>query len=172
MEKGKKMSKDTLGKIILAVLAAVVIMAVIAAICAGRRGCDCGMSTEGGPALDVRATDTRTERPGADPLAGRNIYFSGLEDTVIRRETAVQLDNREENLDFLLKYEIYDGEGNLVFETDPIPSGQSVEWVPGEKLGVGEHPLRFLQIPYYANGDGEFTVLIRGSCQATLTIAD
>lgn len=177
MEKGKKKNRDNLEKIILAVLSAVVAVAVITAFCVGRRGSGSETPVTGTPAIkglvvDTRATDARLEEPEADPLAGRNVYFSGIEDTVISRETVVQLDNREENLDFLLRYEIYDGDGNLVFETDLIPSGQHVDWVPGETLGAGEHTLDFLQIPYYVSGDGEFTGLTQGSCQATLAILD
>jgi len=179
MEKGKKnnSSRNNLEKIILAVLSAVVIVAVITAFFIGHRGSGSDTPVTSTPAakglvVDTRATDAGTEEQEADPLAGRNVYFSGIEDTAISRETVVQLDNREENLDFLLRYEIYDGDGNLVFETDLIPSGQHVDWVPGEMLGAGEHTLDFLQIPYYVSGDGEFTGLTQGSCQATLAILD
>lgn len=177
VEKGKKKNGDNLKRIILAVLAAAVTVAVITAFFVGRRGSGSETPVTGTPAakglvVDTRATDARTEEPGADPLAGRNVYFSGIEDAAISRETVVQLDNREENLDFLLRYEVYDGDGNLVFETGLIPSGQHVDWVPGETLGAGEHTLDFLQIPYHVSGDGELTGLTQGSCRATLAILD
>lgn len=168
----KRKNRGNLAKIILAVLAAVVALAVIAAFCISSRGHDSGTVSTGGLVVDTRATDAQAAEPDADPLAGRNVYFSGIEDTAISRETVVQLDNREENLDFLLRYEIYDGDGELVFETDLIPSGQHVDWVPGETLGAGVHTLSFLQIPYYVDGAGEFIGLTQGSCQVTLAILD
>ncbi len=98
---------------------------------------------------------------------------SGIEDTVIGPETVVQLDNREENIDFLLRYEIYDtGTGELVFETDLIPSGQHIDWVPGETLEPGEYTLNFLQIPYYPDPSGEYVALTQGSNQVNLAILD
>ncbi len=171
MEKGK--NRENLIKI-LTVLAAVVTVAVIAAFCINGRGHGNGGTAvfQGGLVVDTRATDARTAEPEADPLSGRNVYFSGIEDAVISRETVVQLDNREENLDFLLRYEIYDGDGSLVFETGLIPSGQHVDWVPGETLEAGEHTLSFLQIPYYVDGAGEYVGLTQGSCQVTLAILD
>ena len=88
-------------------------------------------------------------------------------------ETVVQLDNREENIDFLLRYEIYDtGTGELVFETDLIPSGQHIDWVPGETLEPGEYTLNFLQIPYYPDPSGEYVALTQGSNQVNLAILD
>jgi len=171
---GKGKNRENLVKIILAVLAAAVTLAAITAFCIGRRGhgSETKAAGQGGLVVDTRASDARAEEPVADPLAGRNVYFSGIEDTAISREAVVRLDNREENLDFLLRYEIYDGEGELVFETGLIPSGQHVDWVPGETLGAGEHTLSFLQIPYYVDEAGELTGLTQGSCQATLAILD
>lgn len=158
--------------IILAALMAAAAVAAVAASCTGRREHGGRIPATGGLVVDTRATDGRAAEPEADPLAGRNVYFSGIEDASIGPGTVVQLDNREENLDFLLRYEVYDGEGNLVFETDLIPSGQHVDWIPGETLGAGEHTLDFHQIPYYLDGEGHFTGLTQGSCQATLAILD
>lgn len=170
----KKKNRGSLVRIILAVLAAVVTVAVIAAFLVSSKGHGNGETAtgQGGLVVDTRATETQKAEPETDPLAERNVYFSGIEDATISRETVVQLDNREENLDFLLRYEIYDGDGELVFETDLIPSGQYVEWVPGETLGAGVHTLSFLQIPYYVDGAGEYTSLTQGSCQVTLAILD
>lgn len=170
----KKKNRENLVKIILAVLAAVVTLAGIAAFLISSKGHGDGepIPGQGGLVVDTRATDIQAAESEADPLAGRNVYFSGIEDAAISRETVVQLDNREENLDFLLRYEIYDGDGELVFETDLIPSGQHVDWVPGETLGVGVHTLSFLQIPYYVDGAGEYVSLTQGSCQVTLAILD
>lgn len=167
-------NKENLVRIILAVLAAVVTVAVIAAFLIGSNGHGDGEPApgQGGLVVDTRAADTQAAGPVADPLAGRNVYFSGIEDAAISRETVVQLENQEENLDFLLRYEIYDGDGELVFGTDLIPSGQHVDWVPGETLGAGVHTLSFLQIPCYVDGAGECISLTQGSCQATLAILD
>lgn len=178
MEKRKKNRGKRTG-IILAILAlaAVVALMIAAVYLISRRADDGGEPAieQRGLVVDTRATDTGksgTKEGGADPLAGRNVYFSGMEDAIIGLDTVVQLDNREENLDFLLRYEIYDVEGNLVHETDLIPSGQHVDWVPGETLGTGEHTLSFLQIPYYVDGAGEYIGLTQGSCQVTLAIPD
>ncbi len=180
MEKGK--GRKNLIIMILAVLAAVVIVAAATAFCMSNRehkseppvavGHGSENPAAGGLVVDTRATDGQAAELEADPLAGRNVYFSGIEDASIGPETVVQLDNRAENLDFLLRYEVYDSEGCLVFETGLIPSGQHVDWVPGETLGAGEHDLSFLQIPYYPDGDGGYIGLTQGSCQTTLAILD
>ncbi len=135
-----------------------------------------GMKTEscrGGMVVDTRVKEEQDNKDETDSLEGRSIYFSGIEDTTIGRKTVVQLDNREENLDFLLRYEIYDsGTGELIFGTDLIPSGHYIDWVPGETLEPGEYTLDFLQIPYYPDPSGEYVPLTQGSNQVTLAILD
>ena len=172
---GKKENRKRQWKIIAARLTAVVIIAVIAACYLGRaeRMEAETVSSRGGMTVDARATDGPGKEAPPNPLADRSIYFSGIEDTVIGPETVVQLDNREENIDFLLRYEIYDtGTGELVFETDLIPSGQHIDWVPGETLEPGEYTLNFLQIPYYPDPSGEYVALTQGSNQVNLAILD
>lgn len=162
-------------KKILAALVAVVILSVITAFCVSRGrqdGSESGTG-RGGMVVDTRATDAQAGGQGTDPLLGRNIYFSGIGDATIGSTTVVRLDNREENLDFLMRYEVYDSAtGELVFETELIPSGQHIDWVPGETLGAGEHTLDFLQIPYYPGPSGEYISLIQGSNRVTLAILD
>ena len=155
-------------------LTAVVIPAVIAAFFLGRtQGGGETESSPGGMVVDTRAAQDGGGESAENPLAGRSVYFSGIEDTAISRETVVRLDNREENLDFLLRYEIYNaGTGELVFETNLIPSGQHIDWVPGETLEPGEYTLDFLQIPYYPDPSGEYVSLTQGSNQVTLAILD
>lgn len=157
-----------------AILAAVAVAAAIRAFSLGHiQGSGEPDSIRGGMVVDARATGETSVETAENPLAGRSVYFSGIEDTTISRETVVQLDNREENLDFLLRYEIYDaGTGELVFETDLIPSGQHIDWVPGETLEPGEYTLDFLQIPYYPEPSGEYISLTQGSNQVTLAILD
>lgn len=171
---GKKENRKKWRKVVPAVLTAVVILAVIVAFFLGRtQGGGETESSPGGMVVDTRAAQDGGGESAENPLAGRSVYFSGIEDAAIGRETVVQLDNREENLDFLLRYEIYDaGTGDLVFETDLIPSGQHIDWVPGETLEPGEYTLDFLQIPYYPDPSGEYISLTQGSNQVTLAILD
>lgn len=172
---GRNQNRRKWRKIIPAVLTAVIIIAVITAFWLGyikHEGTET-RSSQGGMMVDARATGEQREETAPNPLAGRSVYFSGIEDSTIGRETVVQLDNREENLDFLLRYEIYDaGTGELVFETDLIPSGQYIKWVPGETLEPGEYTLDFLQIPYYPEPSGGYVGLTQGSNQVTLAILD
>ncbi len=114
-----------------------------------------------------------TEENGDNPLSGRNIYFSGMEDAVIGMDGIVCLENSVENGDFLMKYEVYEAEGGeLVYESGLIASGGSVDWMPGGSLGAGEHLLTFLQVPCYMDGEGNYISLTRGSCQAWLRIKE
>lgn len=147
-------------------------MAVIFAACmvasGGRKGT--GPGTWGG---SVRAETGagETGENGDNPLSGRNIYFSGMEDAVIGMDGIVCLENSVENGDFLMKYEVYEAEGGEpVYESGLIASGGSVDWMPGGSLGAGEHLLTFLQVPCYMDGEGNCISLTRGSCQAWLRI--
>ena len=114
-----------------------------------------------------------TEENGKNPLSGRNIYFSGVEDAVIGMDGIVRLENSVENGDFLMKYEVYEAAGGeLVYESGLIASGGSVDWMPGGSLGAGEHLLTYLQIPCYMDGEGNHVSLTRGSCQAWIKIKE
>ena len=117
--------------------------------------------------------EAETGETEENPLSGRNIYFSGVEDAVIGMDDIVRLENSMDNGDFLMKYEVYEaGEGKLVYESGLIPSGESVDWMPGESLGAGEHTLTYLQIPCYPDGEGNYISLTRGSCQAWIKIKE
>lgn len=90
---------------------------------------------------------------------------------MIGMDGIVRLENSMENGDFLMKYEVYDAEGGkLVYESGLIASGESVDWMPGENMGAGEYILTYLQIPCYADGEGNYVSLTQGSCQARIRI--
>lgn len=169
----KKENRLNRGKAALVVVAVLAAVSVIAALCIALGMEKNGGTHAGSMVVDTRASGTQVHEPEESPLTGRNVYFSGFGDAVIASGGVVQLDNREENLDFMLRYEIYDaGTGELVFETDLIPSGQHVDWMPGEALKPGEYTLNFLQIPYYPDPSGEYIGLTQGSNQITLAILD
>lgn len=154
--------------ILLAFLAVIFIVGM--AIFGGRKGT--GTGTLGG---SVRAETGagETEENGENPLSGRNIYFSGVEDAVIGMDGIVCLENSVENGDFLMKYEVYEAAGGEpVYESGLIASGGSVDWMPGGSLGAGEHLLTYLQIPCYMDGEGNHISLTMGSCQAWIKIKE
>ena len=171
----RKEDRKKRGWLATAVLAAILALAGAIALCPGsaRPGQGEDEGGKGGMVVDTRATRDGDGATGGNPLAGRSVYFSGIGDAAIGRDTAVRLDNREENLDFLMRYEVYDtGTGGLVFETGLIPSGRYVDWVPGVTLGPGEYTLDFLQIPYCPGPSGGYTGLTQGSNRVTLAITD
>ncbi len=175
LRNGKK--ADTNGKLHKFFFPPVVLLAVLAAVFAvcmvkfgGGKGK--GPGTWGG-SVRVEAGAGKTEENGENPLSGRNIYFSGVEDAVIGMDGVVHLENSMENGDFLMKYEVYEAEGGeLVYESGLLASGESVDWMPGGSLGAGEHTLTYLQIPCYTDGEGNYISLTRGSCQAWLKITE
>ena len=147
------------------------VLAAASAVCIVKYsgGKEKGSGTWGG-SVRVEAETGETEE---SPLSGRNIYFSGVEDAVIGMDGIVRLENSMDNGDFLMKYDVYEtGEGKLVYESGIIPSGESVDWMPGESLGAGEHTLTYLQIPCYPDGEGNYISLTRGSCQAWIKIKE
>lgn len=149
----------------------VILLAVLAAVFA------VGMALSGGGKRLESGTwggSVRAETgAGENPLSGRNIYFSGVEDAVIGMDGIVRLENSVENGDFLMKYEVYEAAGGeLVYESGLIASGGSVDWMPGGSLGAGEHLLTYLQIPCYMDGEGNHISLTRGSCQAWTKIKE
>lgn len=150
------------------------VLAVVFAVCIVKSGGGKGKgSGTWGGSVRVAAGAGETEENGENPLSGRNIYFSGVEDAVIGMDGIVRLENSVENGDFLMKYEVYEAEGGeLVYESGLIASGESVDWMPGGSLGAGEHILTYLQIPCYTDGEGNYISLTRGSCQAWIKIKE
>lgn len=170
-QNGRK--KDTSGKLrkfLFPLVILVTVLAVILSVCIVKHG---GKGKESGTwngSIRAEAGAGETEKK---PLSGRKIYFSGMEDAVIGMDGIVRLENSMENGDFLMKYEVYDAEGGeLVYESGLIASGESVDWMPGESMGAGEYILTYLQIPCYADGEGNYVSLTRGSCQAWIRIRE
>lgn len=149
-------------------------LAAVSAVCLVKSGGGKGKgSGTWGGSVRVEAGAGETEVSGENPLLGRNIYFSGVEDAVIGMDGIVRLENSIENGDFLMKYEVYEAEGGeLVYESSLLASGESVDWMPGKSLGAGEHTLTYLQIPCYLDGEGNYISLTRGSCQAWIKIKE
>lgn len=96
---------------------------------------------------------------GADlksALAGRQVYFSGLEDSIIDSATPVFLENLPENGEILMKYRVTNqNTGEVIFKSDMISSGSHAEWIPGETLPAGEYCFSIHATPYFPFGDGE-----------------
>lgn len=162
------------GKFLFPLVILLAVLAVISAVCIVKSGGGKGKgSGTWGGSVRVEAGAGETEENGENPLSGRNIYFSGVEDAVIGMDGIVRLENSIENGDFLMKYEVYEAEGGeLVYESGLIASGESVDWMPGKSLGAGEHTLTYLQIPCYTDGEGNYISLTRGSCQAWIKIKE
>ncbi|MCX4304466.1 MAG: hypothetical protein OSJ69_01540 [Acetatifactor sp.] len=168
---------DTGGRLGKVFFPLVILLAVLAAVFAVCMVKSCGGKGKGsetwGGSVRVEAGAGETKESGENPLSGRNIYFSGVEDAVIGMDGIVCLENSVENGDFLMKYEVYEAEGGeMVYESGLIASGESVDWMPGKSLGVGEHILTYLQIPCYTDGEGNYISLTRGSCQAWIKIKE
>lgn len=119
--------------------------------------------------IDTNATDEEKKQE-QDPLAGRMVFFAGIEDCSVNSQSVIYLENLAENEDFLMRYEVYEGD-NLVFETDLIPSGKYVEWKAAENLTEGEHNLKFKEIPYYPT-NGDYTELTSGVNEVTITVLE
>ncbi|MCM1194176.1 MAG: hypothetical protein NC389_17350 [Acetatifactor muris] len=163
-------SRGKLGKFLFPLVILLIILTAVSAVCVVKScsGKGKGSETWGGIRVETGAGE-REE----NPLSGRNIYFSGVEDAVIGMDGVVRLENSIENGDFLMKYEVYDVVGGeLVYESGLLASGESVDWVPGKSLGAGEHTLTYLQIPCYTDGEGNYITLTRGSCQAWIKIKE
>lgn len=120
--------------------------------------------------IDTRATDEEIANKGID-LSERNIFFAGIEDSVIRKGDLVSLENLKENEDFLMKYTLLDEEECLMFETDLIPSGQRVYWDPSVNLKVGDHKVTFIEQPYMES-EGEYIPLTSGRNIVSITILE
>lgn len=124
--------------------------------------------------IDENAVDkSEVIQAQKNPLSERNVFFAGYSDATLSKMSTVALENLPENEDFLMKYIITDiGTGDVVYETNLIPSGQCVVWVPGETMEVGTYHLQFLAIPYYYDGNGNFQQLTSGSNALQYTIVE
>lgn len=128
-------------------------------------------SEKGTLTVDTRATAENTEE-NVNPLASRNVYFAGIEDSTIKPTSIIELENLSENEDFLMKYTIKDASTQkVVFETDLIPSGEHINWVAGEDLEPGTYDLLFLEEPYALIGN-DYIPLTAGQNKVTITIIE
>lgn len=103
-----------------------------------------------GMVIDSRSTSEKVAEVN-NPLSSRQIFFAGFDDIYASEESVVCLENLPENDDFFIRYEILMKRGDkekLVFETDLIPSGEHIEWIPSESLEPGDYDLTFVQTPY------------------------
>lgn len=143
----KKDNKKTLTRVVIAVL--LVIIALLLWKSCSKEPAK-APAKEGNLTIDTRSGEKEEEASLADVLKDRQVFFSGIEDAVISKETKVYLENPKENQDILMKYEVIDKEsGEVVETTDLIPAGESVTWMAGEVLTIGEHTLIFHEMPYY-----------------------
>lgn len=121
--------------------------------------------------IDNRATD-KEKTGGVSALSGRQVYYAGLEDCVIGPKTVVYLENLEENVDIYMKYEVT-VDGKLVFETDLIPPGEYVEWLPAEVLEAGKtYEVYLKETPYYEESEGNFLALTSPTNMVNITVTD
>ena len=93
-----------------------------------------------------------------NPLDGRQVYYAGLEDCVVNSDSVVYLENLKENDDIFMAYEISTN-GEKIYETGLIPSGNYSKWTPSEVLTPGTYELSIKNIPYYDLGDGNYEQL-------------
>ena len=115
--------------------------------------------------------DTRLEEQPVNPLAGRNVSFVGINDATLEEGRPIVLENLPENEDFLLKYKVTDMDtGKVIFETEMIPSGKKIAWIPSDSLEKGVHHISFLQTPFYMDDSGTYIPLTAGNNEVTITI--
>lgn len=139
----------------------------------GLNSCKNGKTgTEGSVKIDNRASVIKGSTSDyTDLLKDREVYFSGIEDTTINKATIVYLNNDENNDDIYLQYTVKDKDTEeVLFETDLIPSGQFVEWVPGDSgLHEGKNNILFIETPYIQI-DEKWVTLTVGKNEAVFTL--
>ncbi len=152
-------------------VAAIILLLIVVIIMLLFRSCgkvekDAGA---GSMVIDTDATDEQIKEVA--PFVNRNVYFSGIVDSEISRTGSVQLLNDKQNEDFLMKFVVKDDEtGETLYESDLVPSGKAVYWVPGETLEPGTHSLTVEEIPYFMFEDGSYTTLSVGRNNVKITI--
>lgn len=126
-----------------------------------------GFLTEG---MKVDNGATEKAKSAASTLAGRQVYYAGLEDCTVNQNTVVYLENLEDNIDIYMTYEIT-VDGNVIFQTDLIPPGEYVEWTPAEILEAGKTYAVYLkETPYYEEKEGEFLPLTSPINMVNITV--
>ena len=132
--------------------------------------------------VDTSATD-KIEKEADNPLKDRNVYFSGIVDSKISKTGSIQLLNDEKNEDFYMQFSVYDSKGTdqtdddeIIYDSDLVPSGKAIYWVPGEYLESGTYDLIFKETPYYFFGGtpetdpDSYITLSVGNNTVTITI--
>ena len=122
--------------------------------------------------VDTSATDEEATTAEA-ALKDRNVYFAGLDNMTVDKDTVIRLENLKENEDILISYSIVDtGTGQELFKTDLIPSGMHVDWKPSEYLDEGVYELSYNQNPVWMAKEGEYISLTCANNVATLTLTE
>ena len=96
------------------------------------------------------------------------VAYQGYEDMVIDANKSVSLYNDEANEGIFMKYSVL-SDGVVIYETELIPSGQYVLWVPADYLDAGEHDVTFVQSPY-KNVNGLYEEMTTASNSFKLTL--
>ncbi len=120
--------------------------------------------------IDRRANNKEVELVAENELIDRQVYFSGIEDCIVDKNSVVLLENRKENRDFYMAYEI-SVDGNVIFSTEMIPSGNHIQWKPSNYLTAGTYIVSFKQMPYYEK-DGEYIQLTSPTNEVEITVID
>ncbi|MCR5101724.1 MAG: hypothetical protein K6B41_10260 [Butyrivibrio sp.] len=130
-------------------------------------------SEKGNLVVDTNATSTEDDLSKVyEILKDRNVYFSGIQDCNVTKETNISLENLKENEEIFMTYTIYDEAENVIFSTDLIPSGQAVNFEVAQYLCEGEHNLKVFAQPYYPTeaAEGGYLPLTSTSNMVKVTV--
>ncbi|MCR4655160.1 MAG: hypothetical protein K5770_02880 [Lachnospiraceae bacterium] len=168
-EYGRDLNKTTHRLVIIIII--LLLALIFAALCMifGRKPVTV-TENRGSIVLDDQATDEKRVN-AMDELSDRYVVFAGMSGETIDRKSTVILENVGENERIYMKFIITDKlSGEVYKETDLIPAGQHMEWIPGEKLEKGEYELYFCQKPYYLIGEDDYMELTVGNNLVKYTI--
>lgn len=166
--KGTVMSKED--KILAIVSISIAVALIVGCVFIIRIGMNRKAEKEAN-AMKQPLIDTRLDEQPENPLAGRNVSFAGINDCVLETGKAIILENLPQNDDFLLKYKVTNIDtGKVLFETEMIPSGKKIAWIPSDSLEQGVHHISFLQTPFYMDDSGTYIPLTAGNNEVTITI--
>lgn len=97
-------------------------------------------------------TDENYETDAAEPA-----YFTctGYSDMDLQKNAAVYLKNNSENDQFgiYVKYDIYDDQNGLLYESDLIEPGKQIDFIPSDYLSSGSYVISIVQTPYIYNDE-------------------
>lgn len=175
--KRERRKRTLVGTIILALIVIIIILLLRS----------CGEKNEAPSTSQAVTIDTSAEDQKDivvdNPLADRSVFFSGIVDSTISKTGSIQLLNDERNEDFYMTFTVIDTKNTkseeddeVVYESDLVPSGQAIYWVPGEYLEEGEYHLNFKETPYYftvgtpETNPNDYITLSVGNNTVTITI--